>query len=104
MSSGTVGGRYVAVPHAVYAGLQSGEGVIVDAQTALYFGLNKTAAFLWQSLKERGDATPEDLVQALVARFEVGPDDARRDVDAFLTHAVSLGLAAHRPAPASSAA
>ena len=99
MSQASGDGHFVVAGSAVFAGLSSGEGVIVDAQTAFYFGLNRTAAFLWQTLKERGETTPTALAESLLARFEVAPDEARRDVEHFLASAVTMGLARELKSP-----
>jgi hypothetical protein len=84
---------YRALDQAVFAGLQDGEGVIVDTKSAFYFGLNKTAAFLWDRLKTEKDVTASGLTDALCARFEVTRDEASRDVEEFLAHVVEYGLA-----------
>jgi hypothetical protein len=75
----------------VYAGLGTGDGVIVDSQTAYYFGLNRTAAFLWERL-QGGQATQRQLVSALLERFEVDDAQATRDVQEFLRHVLEYGL------------
>src|SRR3954468_8049361 len=84
---------YRAVDQAVFAGLQDGEGVIVDTKSAFYFGLNKTAAFLWEKLQKEKEVTAASLVDALLARFEVSREDAVKDVESFLAHVVEYGLA-----------
>lgn len=52
--------------------------------------LNPTASLLWKALE--GPATVDDLVAAVVAEFEVEPNDARSDVEEFLAAASSAGL------------
>lgn len=84
--------QFSASDQAVYAGLTDGEGVIVDTKTAFYFGLNKTAAFLWEQLQGR-TATVAELAEALCARFAVDRSTAERDVRDFLSHVVESGLA-----------
>ena len=100
MSSGgdDTGGTaaYAAVDQAVFAGLQDGEGVIVDTKSAFYFGLNKTAAFLWEKLQKDREVTSRQLTDALCARFEVTPAQAKEDVESFLRHVVEYGLAKRR--------
>ena len=44
-------------------------------------GLNETAAFLWELLKE--DRTEEELVQMLLAEYEVEEAQAQRSVNRF---------------------
>jgi len=79
---------------AVFARLSDGDGVIVDTQTAFYFGLNKTATFLWQELSRPGGVTISDLTSALVRRFAVGEADAERDATEFVEQILQHGLAA----------
>ena len=84
--------RYQAVDRAVYAGLGDGDGVIVDAQTALYYGLNRTAAFLWERLQKGPGATSEALASAVVERFAVDQTSATADVAEWLRRVEELGL------------
>jgi hypothetical protein len=84
----------VALDSAVFAGVKDGEGVIVDTQTAAYFGLNETAAFLWKVLQESGTSiTQIELVDALLEEFEVERAAAEGDVRDFLAHVIRYGLA-----------
>jgi hypothetical protein len=87
---------YEAVDQAVFAGLQDGEGVIVDTKSAFYFGLNKTAAFLWEKLQHEKAVTATFLTDALCARFDVDRAQAAHDVEEFLAHVVEYGLAKRR--------
>jgi hypothetical protein len=80
----------------VLAGLQDGEGVIVNTQSAFYFGLNKTATFLWETLQKQKDVTAVQLTDALCERFEVTREQASGDVEVFLAHVVEYGLAHRR--------
>ena len=84
--------RYHAVERAVFAGLGGGDGVIVDSQTALYYGLNRTAAFLWERLRQSSGATAEALARAIVERFAVDEAAAIADVIEWLRRAEELGL------------
>lgn len=94
MSPAPSNARLAALPRAVFAPLAAGDGVIVDAEKAFYFSLNRTAAFLWDHLRAVGGASADDLTAALTARFEIDAGGARRDVDSFLTSVVEFGLAA----------
>jgi hypothetical protein len=93
---GAASGVYVVGEQAVFAGLQDGEGVIVDTRSAFYFGLNKTAAFLWEKLQKEKEVTAAQLTDALCARFEVTRPKAAEDVESFLRHVVEYGLAKRR--------
>ena len=93
MSDATATVRYTLAPRAVFAGLRGGEGVLVDTETAFYFGLNRTATFLWSRLVDAREATAADLTRALVDQFEVEASTAETDVDGFLHRVIELGLA-----------
>jgi hypothetical protein len=84
---------FYAVDQAVFAGLQDGEGVIVDTKSAFYFGLNKTASFLWEKLQKDKEVTAASLTDALCERFEVTREQASHDVEDFLKHVIEYGLA-----------
>lgn len=66
-----VAGSHVVVP--VGASVVDFNGMIT---------LNETGAFLWGLLNQ--GAAPEDLVRRLTEEYDVTPEEARRDVDAFL--------------------
>ena len=65
-----IANQYMAVP--VGARAKELHGMI---------GLNETAAFLWEQLKE--ERTEEELVQALLAEYEVEEEQASRSVKRF---------------------
>lgn len=52
--------------------------------------LNETAAFVWQFLQE--EHTKEELVAAMVAEFDVTPQQAGQDIDAMLSNMKAAGL------------
>jgi hypothetical protein len=78
--------------HAVFAPLEGGEGVIVDTDSAFYYGLNRTAAFLWSQIQDAPDISAQALAEALSGRFEVSAQQAVGDVEAFLGHLQRYGL------------
>jgi hypothetical protein len=59
-----------------------GDVIAVDVRTSEYLAINETGAVLWRALRE--GATTDELVEEVVARFDVAPGAARRDVDDFL--------------------
>jgi hypothetical protein len=79
--SRTVAGERLLVPI---------RGKLADMQRI--FAMNPVAAFLWDELD--GTKGTEDLVAALCARFAVGPDAARRDVEEFVGELTRAGLIA----------
>ena len=53
--------------------------------------LNSTGAFLWQILAQR-DVSERDLVDALLAEYDVAESVAERSVSAFLNNLYKGGL------------
>jgi hypothetical protein len=67
-----------------------GEVVAVDLRTSEYLAINRTGAALWRELA--AGATPAELARRLVARFDVEPSAAGRDVADFLAFLEQRGL------------
>lgn len=59
-----------------------GEIVALDRASSVYLAINSSGAAMWPALV--GGATIDELVDVLVARFEVEPPQARADVEAFV--------------------
>lgn len=74
-----IGGKLVAV--AVGERTKTFNGMIT---------LNSTAALLWEALET--EQTEDNLVKALVEKFEVSEEKARRDVKSFLEKLEKAGL------------
>lgn len=66
------------------------EAVILDLETSVYYSVNGSGAFIWESLargKER------DKIEASFARFyDLSPERAAADVADFLKEISELGL------------
>jgi hypothetical protein len=58
-------------------------------QTADFFVLNESAEALWELLGE--PRRPADLAQYLIETYELAPERARADVDAFLNEVRNIG-------------
>ncbi len=81
------------VPETLAARLRSGEltvtrlvdgsGVILDVNGLKVYSLNETGMFLVERLQQ-GIVDHERLSAALVERFEVDPETAARDLEAFV--------------------
>ncbi len=67
-----------------------GEVVALDLQASTYFSANASGSVLWPLLLE--GATRSQLTDALVASFDVGPEQAAADVEAYLASLDELGL------------
>ena len=66
------------------------EAVVLDLDDGQYYGLNSVGTRLWQLLSQ--GASLSAICNALVAEFEVGRDEVRADVDAFLAELIEKGL------------
>jgi hypothetical protein len=59
-----------------------GEGVLVDTQTGVYFGLDATGTHIWELLQE--GTTHEALVRQLLSEYEVEERQLAADIETFL--------------------
>jgi hypothetical protein len=66
------------------------EIVVLDLSRSEYLGLNPTGTALWQALAD--GATRDELVEALVQRFDVTSGQAAGDVDGFIAELIALEL------------
>ena len=89
--------RFVRSPDVVARRI-AGEVVLVpiatqaeDAsrRTANFYVLNEAAELLWRQLE--APAGPEALAQQLALHYEIDPDQARRDVERFLSDLANCG-------------
>lgn len=64
--------------------------VVLDLRSSMYLSLNASGSVLWQRLSD--GASQQELVQALVDRFDVTHDVAARDVQVFLETVRERGL------------
>ena len=78
-----------APPH-VHSRAVHDEFVLLDTRTAACFGLNPSASVAWSILSNRGSAA--DVIDDLVARFEVAPEVARADVASLMEDFISQGM------------
>lgn len=69
-----------------------GQVVVLDLRTSEYLQVNEAGALLFDRLDQ--GASRSDLVAALQAAYEIEPERAERDVDAFLTMLRSRDLLA----------
>lgn len=54
--------------------------------------LNESAAFLWEKASELGDFTAEQLAGQLCEEYEVGEEQARKDVEQMLAEWQKIGI------------
>ena len=67
-----------------------GEAVILDAESERYFGLNAVGASLWKLIQ--APRRVGELVPALTAEYEVGPERCEDDILALLGRLDAEGL------------
>jgi hypothetical protein len=69
----------------------AGETVVVDPRKRQVFVMNTVAGVVWAGVERQ--ASTEEIVAEVVARFRVTEAQARTDVDAFLSELQVAGLA-----------
>lgn len=67
-----------------------GEIVALELATSTYLAVNASGAFLWPMVV--AGVTKQELVERLVQHYEVEPEQAGLDVDAFLAPLRERGL------------
>ena len=67
-----------------------GEAVIINLLNGTYYSLDKVGGAIWE-LAAAGSAVPT-IVQRVVARYDVNPDRARRDVERLVQELVTERL------------
>ena len=66
------------------------ELVMLSVELGKYYALNEGAAAVWQGLEQ--PVTVEKLCAALQERFDVSPEECRRDVSGYLEELDAKGL------------
>lgn len=66
------------------------EIVILNVKSGRYFGLNDVGATIWERLSD--DCSRADLVDAVLAAYEVDREQASLDVDELVDQLVEAGL------------
>jgi hypothetical protein len=81
--------RWVAATQQVSSRVE-GETVILHMGSSTYFGLDHVGTHVWEQLDE--PRTLSELRDAVVARFDVTPDQAERDLIRLLADLEREGL------------
>ena len=68
-----------------------GEAVVINLDTTVYYGLNRSASMVWERLAG-GPATDDELAEGLAAAFDLAPEVARADVADLLDRLHDEGL------------
>lgn len=59
-----------------------GETILLEVESSMYLGLNRTGTVLWPLMVE--GTTKADLVEQLMSAFDIEASRAEADVDAFV--------------------
>jgi hypothetical protein len=82
-------GRLVVEPWMTHERLDD-QVMMINLETGAYFALERPAADCWSALSD--GAGVDGIVAEVVAGFEVAPERARVDVEAFLATLVDEGI------------
>ena len=85
-------GTRLSVPAQVMSRRVGDETVLLDIESGLYFGVDRVGQRIWE-LAGSG-RTLGDIVEAIVAEFEVERPQAEADVMSFVATLVGRGLLA----------
>jgi hypothetical protein len=82
---------YIAKATQVAARSLDGEMMIMSARDSTLFTLNPVATAIWQSAD--GKTPLQEIVERKIcAKFDVAPDEALRDAEAFVTDLAGHGI------------
>jgi Coenzyme PQQ synthesis protein D (PqqD) len=83
--------RYIARSSAIAARLVGGEMMIMSATDSTFFTLNEVATVLWQAAD--GLTPLSEIVTAKICQeFDVGPEEAERDAEQFVSELSQHGI------------
>jgi hypothetical protein len=82
--------RKLIASTAVVAAELDQEAVLLNVETGLYFGLDAVGAEVWKLLEQ--GATEHEIMEHLLAEFDVEPSQLRADMREFLDQLLSHGL------------
>jgi len=81
---------YVARSKQVAARMLGGEMMIMSPRDTTLFNLNDVGSVIWQSAD--GQTPLEEIVARLCAEFDVSPEVARQDAEAFVEELAGHGI------------
>jgi hypothetical protein len=91
---------YIARSKSVAARMLGGEMMVMSAQDSTLFDLNDTASAIWQAAD--GITPLNEIVERVVCKeFDVAPEAAFQDAEAFVTELAGHGilLVSEQPIP-----
>jgi hypothetical protein len=80
----------LAVKESVVARSLGEEMVLLNLESGLYYSLNSLGGFVWPYIQQ--GTTPSAIAEAIVSEYEVAPDVAAADLEAFLGQLAEWGL------------
>lgn len=83
-------GKRLSVPPQVMSRRVGDETVLLDIESGLYFGVDRVGQRIWE-LAGRG-RTLGNIIDTIVAEFDVDRPQAEADVMAFVSTLISRGL------------
>jgi hypothetical protein len=87
--------RVEIAPHVRYVRVE-GDYVLMDLRQGVYLGFDAVASRIWQSLLEHGDV--KRAAEDLCSDYEVEPDRAMADIEAWVVEWERKGLVCVRQA------
>ncbi len=80
----------VKIPDQVISKKLQSEEVLLELRSGTYYGLNDTGTYIFDQIKKGSSAAT--IANALVTEYEIEPEQAKRDVEAFLAELKSESL------------
>ena len=80
----------IEIPDGVLMRDLQGEAVILNLDSECYFGLDEVGTRMWAALTASPDVAT--AIEALLAEFEVDPEQLRRDLAEFVDTLAQAGL------------
>lgn len=71
------------------------EVVMLDIESGFYFGLNSVGSEIWSHLSE--PITIEDLLNKLMARFDIDKETCQKDTMEFFNHLLEKNIIRKQP-------
>jgi Coenzyme PQQ synthesis protein D (PqqD) len=66
------------------------DGIILDLESGVYYGLNDTGNQIWQWLQQ--PKTESEIIALILAEYDVTPEQGAEDVKALLQEMIEAGI------------
>ena len=81
----------ISIPEHVLSQEVENEIVLLDLKEAEYYGLDAVASRIW-TLVQKHDGHPDRILETMAAEFDIGTEQLRTDLCAFLSMLEQSGL------------